>query len=75
MTGIDVTWLLTAWAIVGSGIVLWFGEALTALEGPRGRRTGPRTCACCRHDVAAHPHTRHGNSCAHCPCEGFRRVR
>ena len=71
---IDWTWVLSAWALVGTGLVLWFGEALSALEGPRGPRRDPSTCGCCRHDALAHEHAGPGTSCTQCPCDGFRRT-
>jgi hypothetical protein len=71
---IEWSWVLTVWALVGAGLVLWFGDALAALEGPRGPRRDPRACACCRHDEVAHEHAAPETSCTQCPCDGFRRT-
>ena len=68
----ELVWVLGAWAIVGGGIVAWFGDALAVLEGPRGRRLDRSACACCRHDSIAHEQT--GGACTQCPCRGFRRT-
>jgi hypothetical protein len=71
---IEWAWVLAAWAVVGGGLVLWFGAALAVLEGPRGRRPDRSTCACCRHDAVAHEHAGPATSCTQCPCDGFRRT-
>jgi hypothetical protein len=72
---IDLMWVLTAWAVVGAGLVLWFGEALAAVEGPRARRRDPTACTCCGHDPVAHEQAGPGTSCTQCPCNGLRRAR
>ncbi len=72
---IDLMWVLTVGTVVGAGLVLWFGDALAALEGPRGPRRDPTACACCRHDVVAHEQAGPGARCTQCPCDGFRRAR
>jgi hypothetical protein len=72
VTGLN--WILTAWAVVGGGVVIWFHEALVLLEGPQERRDRS-TCACCRHDAVAHEHAGPGDGCTQCPCEAFRRSR
>ena len=71
---IDWIWVLTVWALVGSGLVLWFGNALAALEGPVGTRRDPTACACCGHHAVAHEHAGPATSCTQCPCNGFRRA-
>ena len=71
---IDWIWVLTVWALVGSGLVLWFGNALAALQGPVGTRRDPTACACCGHHAVAHEHVSPGTSCTQCPCNGFRRA-
>ena len=70
---IEWTWVLAAWAVMGGGLVLWFGAALAVLEGPRGRRPDPSTCACCRHDALAHEQAGAAHACTQCPCGAFRR--
>jgi hypothetical protein len=68
----ELAWVLTVGVAVGSGIVLWFGEALAALERPWGRRPDLDACACCRHDVVTHENGGPGRACTQCPCGGFR---
>jgi hypothetical protein len=70
----ELAWVLSAWAVLAGGIVVWFGDALAVLEGPRGRRPDRSTCACCRHDAIAHEQTRPGHACTQCPCAAFRRT-
>jgi hypothetical protein len=70
----ELAWVLSAWAVVGGGIAVWFGDALAVLEGPRGRRPDRSACACCRHDAVAHGPGAPGNACTQCPCGGFRRT-
>jgi hypothetical protein len=71
---IDWIWVLTVWALVATGLVLWFADALAAFEGPGAPRRDPTSCACCRHDAVAHEHAGPGTSCTQCPCDGFRRT-
>jgi hypothetical protein len=71
----ELAWVLSAWAVLAGGIVVWFGDALAVLEGPRGRRLDRSACACCRHDAIAHEQARAGSACTQCPCAGFRRTR
>ena len=70
----ELEWVVSAWALVAGGIVVWFGDALAVLEGPRGRRPDRSTCACCRHDVIAHEENGSRRACTQCPCAGFRRI-
>jgi hypothetical protein len=70
---IELAWVLTAGIVVGGAIVLWFGDALVALESPWGRRPDRRACAGCRHDAVAHERADAGSACTQCPCSGFRR--
>ena len=65
---IELAEVLTVGTVVGGGIVLWFGDALAALESPWGRLPDPSACACCRHDAVTHE-----GACTQCPCGGFRR--
>ena len=69
----ELAWVLSAWAVVGGGIVVWFGDALAVLEGPRG---GGRTGAPARAAGTTRSPTsrRAGNACTQCPCAGFRRT-
>jgi hypothetical protein len=66
-----VSWVLIVGAVVGGAVVLWFADALAALEAPVGR-ADPTTCACCRHDEVAHRHEVDGCACTQCPCPAFR---
>jgi hypothetical protein len=68
----DWFWVLSVWALAGAGVVLWFGNALAALESPVGTRRDPAACACCGHHSVAHEHVDPGTSCTQCPCNGFR---
>ena len=68
----ELAWVLTAGAVVGGGIVLWFGDALAELESRWGRRPDRSACACCRHDAVAHENVEPGSACTQCPCGGFR---
>jgi len=65
---IELAQVVTAGTVVGGGLVLWFGDALAALESPWGRLPDPSACSCCRHDAVAHE-----GACTQCPCGGFRR--
>jgi hypothetical protein len=68
----ELAWVLSAWAVVAGGLVVWFGDALAVLEGPRGRRLDRTACACCRHDAVAHEQAGPRAACTQCPCGGFR---
>jgi hypothetical protein len=67
-------WVLLTWAVLGGGVIVWFGRALPLVEADERRRDARTTCATCRHDAFAHQHYGPGTDCSQCPCPAFRRA-
>ena len=68
----DVTWVLMAWSILATGLIVWLADAQDLLEGRGGQGRDRTSCACCRHDRIAHDPDRPDGACTQCPCESYR---